>query len=457
MADGSGREKDGGERRCRLWVDIALGGALFFLALGIRLHHHELARIDNAMRGDAGEYFTGAYNWVRYGIYSNNRHEFPARPAQIQVTRPLGYPAFLALFISPNCSSEEFDRRVRTVQALAGSFLTVLVYGAARRAFRPGLAALAGALTAASPHLIALEFLLLTETLFALLLFLGGLAIEWARWRPRWWTGVLAGICFAVLTMLHPRGAPFALVLGLAFLVRPGAWGWQERRGIVRQWAVFFATFILLSQWEGHIRTPPGTPSLTERYLWHQVYVGADVDFEQFAPSRRSAERWKEQERRIHDVGYGWSKLREDMRTRPWTYLRWFCGGKLIYLMCWDNPYRAGVHETGMVRDPFLDDPWLSLVYRTMRMLNAGVVVLALWAPVSLLNSLVRRRMPVIPPSLLIPCLILLGYVGLFTLFQPMPRYAAALRPCMYWLALYGVAQLARIVRDLWVGRRSDG
>jgi 4-amino-4-deoxy-L-arabinose transferase-like glycosyltransferase len=196
----------------RLWVDpvlwgIVLGGLLVRLIVGLLLP-------ERGFVGDEGEYDAAA----RVLADGRGFSYYDAAPW----LRPPGYPVFLAgLFRLVGPDSEPVRCLQVGLSLLLGplaAWLGWLVAG------RRSVARLAAALTLLCLPLAVFPWLLLTETLFTLLLLaaVGGLAARWHGGGRRWL--LLAGLALGGACLLRGLAAGYVGLVALGWLLAaPGA------------------------------------------------------------------------------------------------------------------------------------------------------------------------------------------------------------------------------------------
>lgn len=154
-------------------------------------------------------------------------------------TRPSGYP-FLLWLIKPFHSFTVMVSVQHAIGLLTGVLVYVLVWRAARAAwpFGPGGAAGRWAWRAWVPgmiaapltvpvllpvHQIALEHMLMSDSLFAFLLLAAVAAALWRR-RLTWWLGGLAGLLASCAALTRAAGLPLIAVILAGMLLRRAGW-----------------------------------------------------------------------------------------------------------------------------------------------------------------------------------------------------------------------------------------
>lgn len=201
-----------GRVRVRLIAHIPFGGVLA-AAIWIRVIV-VLGYPAPSWSGDSPSYLKDAMN---------------LRPGE---TRPSGYP-FLLRLIEPFHSFTVVVAVQHAIGVLTGVLVYVLVLRAGRaarppdkpgrwawRTWLPALLAAALTVPVLMPvHQIALEHMLLSDSLFTLLLLAAVAAVLWRR-RSTWWLGALAGMFTALAALTRSAGLPLIAVLLVAMLLR---------------------------------------------------------------------------------------------------------------------------------------------------------------------------------------------------------------------------------------------
>ncbi|WP_433474470.1 hypothetical protein ACQPZP_37890 [Spirillospora sp. CA-142024] len=149
-------------------------------------------------------------------------------------TRPSGYSLLLWL-IKPLRSFTAMVSVQHAIGILTGVLVYVLVWRAGRAAWPPGeggrwrewLPGLAAALLTVPVlipvHQVALEHMLMSDSLFEFLLLAAVAAVLWRR-RTTWWLGALAGMFAAFASLTRTAGLPLIGLILAAMLIRKAGW-----------------------------------------------------------------------------------------------------------------------------------------------------------------------------------------------------------------------------------------
>ena len=192
---------------------------VFTAGLYLRFEMANKTVVDTPIRADAAEYYLYAYNLAKYGVYSRQR------PRQIENYTPVpdahrtpGYSLFLLPFIKISPPLKMVAVVVVT-QAII-SALTILIALVFFKSFLKGPWALGGAvLVAISPHLIAFNIYMLTESLFTFFLVLLGWSMSAVAQNKSWRHALIAGLVLGVSLLIRPTMLYFIAFLIPAFFV----------------------------------------------------------------------------------------------------------------------------------------------------------------------------------------------------------------------------------------------
>ncbi len=192
------------------------------------------------MRGDSLDYLSLAQNLATHGVFSMS----PAAPYAPQIVRTPGYPLFLmplvAVFASPLFAAA-------LIQSLLGA-LTVVMAWRWMSVRDAGRGALFGALfLALDPVLVLHTPLILTETLFVLLIVAAGALTVRALSAPTLALAAASGALWGASIFVRP------ISLYLPFTL---AWFWRKN---MKAMAMFLAcAYVLPAAWTLHNRMSTG-------------------------------------------------------------------------------------------------------------------------------------------------------------------------------------------------------
>lgn len=144
-------------------------------------------------------------------------------------TRPSGY-SLLLWVLKPFHSLTVVVSVQHVIGLLTGVLVYVLVWRAARAVWgdgRPWLPGVLGAVLTVPVllpvHQVALEHMLMSDSLFTFLLLAAVAAVLWRR-RMSWWLGALAGLFMAAAALTRSAGLPLIAVILVAMLLRRAGW-----------------------------------------------------------------------------------------------------------------------------------------------------------------------------------------------------------------------------------------
>jgi lysophospholipase L1-like esterase len=409
--------------------------ALWVVALGLRILFFRGLEVEETLRADGARYAALAWNLANHGVYA----EEPAPPWTPHMRWPPGYPLLLAPSYRGRDVAAGTLAALR-VQVLVGSTLPLLVVAVGGTLLPPGLAWLAGVLTALCPVLVTTPAFLVSETYYSVGLFLVIALLRLLIERPARRLAILTGIACGSLALV--RSSALGLPAAVAGLLVA-----RERNGNRWRAAVLLvvAALLVTLPWETRTRIEAArgvpAPSYFARPLAEGIYPDlrygqaargyaflADPRFPEFSTSitKTLAELWR--------------RTRED----PWPNIRWNLWGR--WLTLWDfhmvqsppihiYPVKNGLFRPASLSPDGRDEP-LAPVYWLFRTLYYWFVV-----PLSLAGAAIvvaRRRGPSSDAARLRELLyVLLAYtVVLHGVLSAEPRFMIPVRPVLFLLAL---------------------
>jgi len=338
----------------------------------------------------------------------------------------------------------EFIQRVTFAQALLGSFTVVMTYLLARLYFGPPWALLGGLLTALSPHLVALDHYILTESLFTFTIVLASLVlvISWRKRKPA--LSALAGMLFAFSPLIRPVALLLGPFMAIVYLFDESSWIAASKRVLIAQLLCFSIGIAVIYVPYGVFRqkTIARAASVKCESLWTHFIRGSDINMKNFGRRKVDREYGAELNKMAQNRIYGLNVLKERFISSPLSYLKWYMGGKTLFLWRWDNIYNTDVYQYPMVRKGFETNPWLHGIHRSMRWLHWPLFLLMLTVPAF---AFVNWRLGILTARtviLLTPVLMFSYFAIVLTLLMPLPRYAIPARPFVYVLAIYPLNQV---------------
>ena len=408
---------------------------LFGLYLRVDTVIHTI--VDNPLRGDAGQYFTYAFNLHKSGVYSR---EFtgatPMAPVPVaDALRSPGYPLFLLPFAGGVPSDSTFVA-IGLTQAVIGAVLILLTFLLGRRFMPAPVALIPPLLVAVSPQLIIMPTYVLTETLFCTLL-AGALVCLLASREARVsWTGALgAGLLLGAAALTRPTVSYLWIPLGMLVAAYwPAA---SRTRALVGFLAgVAFVMF----PWFARNYFAIGTfsdPTLSTLTLIHGHYPGMMFDNRpetlgypyRFDPEIESMSA---------NTQAAIAGIASRINNAPLEYVHWYLLDKPIAFFSWrDVSATADIFTYPVHTSPFYGVPFYLKTLAMMRVTHAFWVLCA-WAAllIALLTACWRRAVP--PFAWALTGTVLVYFLLLHMVAFPIARYSQPLFPILFVLATAG-------------------
>lgn len=428
---------------------------LVTFALAVRLEYQHETITDNPLRGDASLYYSAAYNLHHFGTHSIDAPS--AVPPATRTDLAPGYPLFLSMFVADGLGwPAELLRIVRNVQVLFGGLIVLCTYVIARQCLDRVWALVAALLAAISPHLIAVQEYLLTESLFIVTMMLGVMVLLFAWKQEIPWLALLGGMLIAASS--HVRSVSLALVFVLMplLLIAP------RPSPTSRQWARLFSAGLVLvgvlivggahRVFVQHaVLNSDSIQVEPERFVVFQTplnYLRGAVRPPNFMVSGAS---------HIEAVNRDptWKlPTRATFREAPMAYLQWNLWANVFYIWHFDNSYNGDVYIYPMTRTGFQENAFLGFLHQTMRTLHWPLFGLALAAPLLMLSR-ARNGWSARDRFLLLPSLGFVYFVGVLMIVSWLPRYSIPARPFSYILAAATLSWAAAWARErsrVWWG-----
>lgn len=422
--------------------EIAVIAALAFVLLVasyLRFTMLEETIVDRPLRADAGQYMLYAFNLKFNGTYSMDQSGWgrPGSKVAPDSIRTPGYPLFLAIFLSPNLPDSVFHALLaQTVLSVITVLMTFLLF---RRLLSVWLALISSLLTALSPHLVAANIYLLTETLFAMFTVAWVLLIVEALKRRRTAAWLFcAGALLAYSALLRPSAQYLLPLLTIAvFFWLPSE---KKSRGIL---AMILGFMLLFTPWIGRNLITLGNLGSNELFvgtLHHGIYPGL-----MYRDDQKTLGVPYQADPRSKEIGHDLTSVLKEIHRRfeeePVRHLQWYLFGKPITLWQWNILEGMGdIFVYRVFKSPYLENRiTFNTSYQMMHFLHKALVVLALigvifsWAPMRVMKLGEWER-----NIARLVSLVLLYFTSLHMIAAPFPRYSVPLRPLMYGMALFG-------------------
>lgn len=430
--------------------------AILVLSLFLRLGMVDMIEGTVPIRNDAKEYYSYAANMKASGTYSSM---LPAELSNTErtvvpdATRPPGYAMFLYPFVTMP-PSVEMVYAIRIAQVILSTLTVLLSFLVVRDILGNTWALGASLLVGLSPHLVAMNIYLLTETLFAFLLMLfvylatqgfGRQSIAWS---------ILAGITLG-LTLLTKSSIVYFPYLMLGFLIA------KYRFSVNYRVLLFFVLGLVLVQapWVARNVAMDGAGAGKPKALislQNGSYPG--LMYNDDPGTRGIPHRADPAYNEIQGYGGFLRDLADKVSNEPAKYLQWYALGKLKMMFSWDMVAGFGdvfVYAVGY--SPYADRQPFVLTHSIMKTIHP---ILMIFATLGMLLAVFRGGGANLKSresiGVLLLGIIALYYVSLHIVVTPLPRYMIPLRPVLYGLALYFLSYLVGRARRLYAPGRSS-
>jgi 4-amino-4-deoxy-L-arabinose transferase-like glycosyltransferase len=427
----------GGVSILRSHLTIAL--LIFLVAVALRLSYQRSAIVHNPIRADARQYYLNAYNLFHFGVYSVDAPDQSGNRPRTSWRRTPGYPLFLYPFFYFSKTPTEFVVNVSLAQAILGSLTCALVFYLGLSFLTPFWAVIAGLASALSPHLIAMDDFLLSESLFMFTLVAATLALVQSFRQRSSGLAFISGALFCFSALVRAVSGLLGLFMFLCFLVAPRYWKKGGRFNFLVPTTCFLIGLAVIHLPYSHIRRQiiANADWVTNESAWQHVVIGADINLDNFFRNKRIPEFKNQTEKMINDRSYGLTVLRQRFQENPAGYLKWYLGGKLLFMWKWDNVYNGDVYQYPMVVKGFHQENWLAALHRFMRWLHWPSIALAIMGIGLFLFNWFRNNLAKSEYLLLAPILVFIYFAIIFTILLPLPRYMIPVRPFVYLIGCY--------------------
>lgn len=448
-----GRAQDVGSARLSLPLVLACAAMVFAIALGLRMGYQASSQVDDPLRADSGRYFTAAFNFYFHGVHSLDRPSFSRTPRGRTDLAP-GYPLFLTTFFADPLKPPEIVKRVGRTQAVIGATSAVLAMLLALTALPLAWAMLAGLLTAFSPHLIVMNQLLLTETVFTFMVLLGVL-LSTLAWQRRSAMLAAAGVLLLGLSgEVRTIGFVLPLVPLALFYFAPA-----RSRGQPRRLQLMLASMIALllvgaAHWSYQKVAVLGGPfGASPEPEFVDVRSPVDYLTRSLRPPNFVVE--GHSHALADNLNPEWKNLtQKSFREETGAYLRWNGWGRWVWMWHFDSAYSGNVYVYPMPRAGFTENSLLGLVHDGMHALHWPLYALAWLGAATVLLRQLRGRGSALDRdgSLLIAAGGFAAFLFALSLVAWLPRYTIPMRPLSYVLAVAAVYWMYRRLRGITDG-----
>ncbi len=436
---------DLGSPLASLWAknrSLIVGLLIFFFALSVRVAYLENTVVKHPISRDAKKYVTYASNIVHHGVYSQDSIQDPKPDSQVTP----GYPFFLAAILRLSQDFEAFYVNVLSIQAIIGALTAVLTFMIGMYVLPFGLAALAGILTALSPHLIATAGYLLTETLFTFLLSLALWLLLAAARKEKWVLYLGASLTIGFASLVRPALLLFPVFVSLIviFYLKPP----KRLLTALTLLIVVIAMWLPWSFWaKGHKSTEKHKASLAVSALVFGSYPGMvykDPALKGF-PYKDDPLYYS----MCGDLRFALKTIAHRASEKPIDYAVWYLFGKPMMYWNWGILVGQGdIYIYSVKTSLYKTNPYAETTRVAMRYLHPVFTLMALAGLVMMIIPFRDCRNPSGSKG---AALLLYSLLIYFTLVHaalaPLPRYAIPLRPFLFIAALFFLREILSFKR----------
>jgi hypothetical protein len=391
-----------------------------------------------AIRADAGEYFTYAYNLYHHGVYSRDHRGLSeaAKTGDIlpDAVRTPGYPLFLTLFMGDH-PVPGILAHVLLCQVLISTLTVALAYLMYRRFLNIFCAASAAFLTALCPHLVVINIYLLTETLFAFLMVLSILAVIRVAERHSWQAAAVLGMLIGAAALVRPSLIYFPFCTAAFFLLTL-----RKSKGLRLAVSVLIGFFVMVSPWHARNMVTLGVfadKTLSVGSMHHGIYPNFMYDGkpESFGfPYRFDA--------RSAAIGKNFGTVAEEIVARfesdPLKYATWYLLGKPVALWSWSLVQGRDIFIYPILQCPYFDNVVFIWSRQVMRWVHEPLGWLCLLGCLSVWLPGMASRVGEAPLMVLrFISLVMAYFTVIHTIAGAFPRYSIPLRPFYYGMAMF--------------------
>ena len=410
------------------------------IALAMRVVMVNQSVVEHPLSADAGEYYLYTVNMKYYGVYSRSRNilQDPQKinPPQPDAERTPGYAFFLYPFFEHPPVKAMFDNIVM-VQALISS-LTVLIAFLFYQSFLNWIGALlAAVLTTLSPHLIAANIYVLTETVFTFFLVCCVYAFSRlvANNNDKW--AIAVGAFLGLTILVKPTMSYF-----IFFLV-PALFVFYDRKQAVKIAVMLVAgCYVVYGPWivrsnlnvEDSARSSKALASIHKGMYPNIMYQD---DPETVGYPNHHDPGWKQRK----DYSSVLGEIGRRFAEEPLEYTHWYLIGKPVTLLSWNMIVGMGdVYIYPVKTSPYFTSGFFAFTHQLMYWLHWPLVVMALFALVVVWLPLARQVLS--NKQLLVAkfCSVVVFYFLVVHMAGlPLPRYAIPIKPIIYGLSMLGL------------------
>lgn len=447
----------------RFHKEIIICIVLFILALAIRVDYQSESVVNGPLRADASEYFSAAYNLRFHGVFSQHFPRLKASkierptgsPPNSRTTRSPVYPLFQATFMSEGKSVSDFIRQVLMTQAIMGALVAVFVFLIAGMLVPCKWAALAGVLTAISPHLVALDGYMLSESLFIFTITLATLLLAQAWKTDHLLLTLIGGLLLALSFQIRALSVLAPIFVAATFLFAAQQKRLRKKSSAIKHVLILISSLLLVVA--AHM-------VFVDRYVMNsdniqmeqQKRVSFTKSLDKYFNNIKPPNFYVENKSHVyaHHRDEKWKAATQlSFSSIPMKYITWNLWDKFFTIYSWDNAYNEDVYIYPMKRKGFQEGQFLFPLHNLMKKLHIPILLLSVLGVVLLSIRWAKGTLPVPQRVMIIPAIMFVYFTSMLYFLSWLPRYTIPVRPFIYILATVAIVWLIPILKSAnWVG-----
>lgn len=302
--------------------------SIFVIGFNLRLQMVQQTIVDTPIRADAAEYYLYAYNLTQYGVYSRQR-QFEGEKPTPDAFRTPGYSLFLLPFVEFP-PTHKMVHHIVVTQAII-STLTILVAFGFFRAFLTWPWALGAAfMVAISPHLVAINIYVLTESLFTFFLVLLAWAMTKFAQLKNWPLALVIGLILGCALLIRPT-----LLYFLIFLIPTLFVFFQRKKAVALTFFLLIGFLISYGPWVvRNMVVNPTKSTLAVATVHKGMYPNLiyNNDPKTYGFPNHADPTWAQRQ----DMSSVLKEIGRRFKEEPLRYIRWYSIGKLTMFFSWD-------------------------------------------------------------------------------------------------------------------------
>lgn len=420
---------------------------VLFIAFFFRVIMISDIRYHYPVRNDAREYYNYAINLKFNQSYSRQAPQSISDPAFKPVPdkiRPPGYALFIAPWVKfPANMAMVYN--IQFVQVIVDTLTVLLSFGFCRLLLSYRAALFAMLLVAVSPHLIAMNIYILTESLFTFFLILYLYITAKGLQQNSLILFFLSGSMLAITMLIKPTMNYFIFFIGpmLLFTI-------PKDRRLTVVGVMLLGLAITIGPWSiRNMGVNSVGPDKAIDSLKNGSYPG--LMFNNDPRSRSIPHRADPNYKNITTLSEFLPDLIDKVTNKPSEYLSWYLFGKPKMLFSWDMVMVAGkgdIYTYPIVHSPYFYRQSFRITHALMKGAHNIIVISSLLLLIMLFIPSFYKTIPDHARSPLILCAVIFIYFTLVHIVtNPLPRYFIPLRPIQLLMATYIFSFVYKLIK----------